>query len=332
MHLFLEPLADRLVEKTEAEAVFVQLIEALANAGFATEVRNGGTDSLLIFTRIASDRLVASQAYRYRIQDWLYGIRTVAPNQDMKQYFEGEPVSEAERLRLAYLLITKPRNDGGAGITPKSGQWKFVDSIFPLHDHTFNKSWIKQWSSKYSLEDSDIDLIRDKFGEKVAFYFAFLQSYFTFLFFPATFGLGAWLILGKFSWLYALVNSLWCVIFFEHWKMKELDLAVQWSVRGVSKLQLPRSKFQYEREEQDPVTGELIKVYSPLKRLSNQLLQIPFAIACITILGGLIAACFAIEIFLSEVYNGPFKQYLVSVGYWSNSSQGTQLFLTVWLP
>lgn len=240
-------------------------------------------------------------------------MRSAAPNKDLDQDFSGEPVSEAERLRLAYLLITKSKNDGGAGITPQRGRWKFVDSIFPLHNHAFNKSWIKQWGSKYFLEDSDINQIRDKFGEKVAFYFAFLQSYFTFLLFPATFGLGAWLLLGKFSWLYALVNSLWSVIFFEHWKLKERDLAVQWSVRGVSNIQLPRSQFQPEREEQDSVTGEVVGVYSPFKRLARQLLQVPFAIACIVILGGLIAGCFAIEIFISEVYNGPFSQYLVGL-------------------
>jgi len=53
-------------------------------------------------------------------------------------------------------------------------------------------------------------------------------------------------------------------------------------------------------------------VYSPYSRLARQLLQVPFAAACVVALGGLIAGCFAIEIFITEVYNGPFKQYLVS--------------------
>jgi len=62
----------------------------------------------------------------------------------------------------------------------------------------------------------------------------------------------------------------------------------------------------------DPITGEEIKVYSPVKRLARQLLQVPFAIAAATVLGSIIAGCFAIEIFISEVYGGPFKGYLVS--------------------
>ncbi|KAK7734961.1 hypothetical protein SLS53_007738 [Cytospora paraplurivora] len=298
-------------EAAKAEASFVQLIEALASVGLATEVRRGDDTSLLIFLKIASEDLLKQQVYRYRVQDWLYGVRASAPNKDVALYFENEPVVEAEKLRLVYLLITKPKSEGGAGVTPKIGQWKFVKSVFPLHNHTFNKHFIKQLSTKYFIEENDINEIRDKFGEKIAFYFAFMQSYFAFLLFPAAFGFGAWLVLGQFSWFYAIVNSLWSVIFFEYWKKKEVDLAVQWGVRGVSRIQHPRSEFQFERVVQDPVTGEHVKVYPPLKRLQRQLLQLPFAIVCLLVLGSLIIFCFAIEIFLSEVYNGPLKQYLV---------------------
>jgi hypothetical protein len=80
----------------------------------------------------------------------------------------------------------------------------------------------------------------------------------------------------------------------------------------VGRIQVPRSQFQFEREGIDPVTGEVVKVYSPFKRLARQLLQGPFALACVLVLGGLIVSCFSIEIFINEVYTGPFKQYLVS--------------------
>ncbi|AEO55360.1 hypothetical protein MYCTH_40920, partial [Thermothelomyces thermophilus ATCC 42464] len=318
-------------ESAEAEAAFTQLIEDLSAVGFATEVRPGRTpSSLLIFVKLASPARLKSQVYRARVQDWLFGVRPSAPTPSdpfcssfsspssadnaaaIDRYFaEEEPVTEAERLRLAYELITRPRNEGGgAGVTPGRGRWRFVGSIFPLHDRAFNRAWIAGWSKKYYLDESDINLIRYRFGEQVAFYFAFLQSYFLFLVFPAAFGFAAWLLLGPFSWVYAVVNCLWAVIFFEHWKMKEADLAVQWGVRGVGRIQLPRTQFKFDREGIDPVTGEVVKLYSPYKRLARQLLQVPFAAACVLALGGVIAGCFAIEIFVNEVYNGPFKQYL----------------------
>lgn len=254
---------------------------------------------------------MATQIYRERVQDWLYGVRATSPEKDVDKAFQDEPVTDAERLRLVYLLITKPKNDGGAGITPTVGQWKEVASIFPLHNHAFNRQWIKQWSSKYILDEKDLHHIRDKFGESVAFYFAFVQSYFSFLLFHAAFGFGAWIIFGQYSFFYAFMNSLWTVVFFEWWKKKEVDLAVQWGVRGVSRIQHPRTQFKWDHEAADPVTGEPVKIYSPTKRLKSQLLQIPFAFACLVVLGAIYLFCFSIEIFLSEVYNGPLKSYLV---------------------
>ncbi|KAI1393938.1 DUF590-domain-containing protein [Hypoxylon trugodes] len=297
-------------DRAEAEAGFTQLIEALTRVGLASEVRNGDESSLLVFVKVASEKHLANQIYRERVQDWLYGVRITAPEKDVGKEFTNQPVSEAERLRTVYLLITKPKNEGGAGITPKIGQWKDVVSVFPLHNHAFNRQWIKQWSTKYFLNEQDLDQIRDRFGESVAFYFAFVQSYFAFLAFPAAFGFGAWLILDRYSWFYALVNSLWSIVFFEWWKKKEVDLAVQWGVRGVSRIQRPRTQFRWDHEAADPVTGEAVKVYSPVKRLKTQLLQIPFALGCLAILGALYVFCFSIEIFLSEIYNGPFKSYL----------------------
>ena len=208
-------------------------------------------------------------------------------------------------------MITKFQNDGGAGIVPGSGRWKHVASVFPLHNPSFNKAWIQKWSTKYLLDQADLDEIRDNFGEMVAFYFAFVQSYFRFLVFPAAAGFGAWMVLGQFSTVYANISCVWSVVFFEYWKQKEVDLAVQWGVRGVSAIQQPRPQFKWEYEAEDSVTGEPVKVYDPVKRLKTQLLQIPFALVCVTVLGGLITTCNSLEVFINEVYSGSGKQYLV---------------------
>lgn len=118
------------------------------------------------------------------MQDWLYGVRTNAPQKDIHTNLSEEPVTEAERLRLLYLLMTKSHNEGGAGIAPKSGEWKNVEAIFALHDQKFNKSWVTSLTSKYFLNEKDFKEIKDRFGEKIAFYFTFLQAYFLALTFP----------------------------------------------------------------------------------------------------------------------------------------------------
>lgn len=103
-----------------------------------------------------------------RVRDWIHGIRAAAPPKETRQALEAEPLYEAERLRIIYQLITNPVAEGGAGIKPKEGEWECVESIFALHDHEYNKEWLKKWSSSYTLSTEDLDEIRNRLGEKVS--------------------------------------------------------------------------------------------------------------------------------------------------------------------
>ena len=64
-------------------------------------------------------------------------------------------------------MITSPEEDGGAGITPKRGEWENVEAVFPLQNHAKNKQWLNEWSRKTFLTAEDFDHIRDAVGEKV---------------------------------------------------------------------------------------------------------------------------------------------------------------------
>ncbi len=102
-----------------------------------------------------------------RVKDWLYGVRAAQPDKEAQNSMTSQPLTEAERYRIIYHMITDPTEEGGAGITPKQGQWKNVESIFPLHDQQFNKEWIRKWSTLTILKAEDLDAIRDHLGEKV---------------------------------------------------------------------------------------------------------------------------------------------------------------------
>ena len=121
------------------------------------------------------------------------------------------------------------------------------------------------------------------------------------------------MLLGSYSTIYAIASCLWCVVFVEYWKQQEIDLRIRWACAGVSAVQAKRIEFRHEREIRDPVTGETVKTYPAHKRVLRQILQIPFAVLASMVLGSLIAVCFGIEIFISEVYGGPFKSILVSL-------------------
>jgi len=146
---------------------------------------------------------------------------------------------------------------------------------------------------------------------QIGYYYAFLQSYFTFMIFPAAFGFSCWVLLGTYSPVYAIVNGLWCVVFVEWWKRQELELAIRWNVKNVSSIEDKRKEFHPEKITIDPITGEEVAFFPAKKRIQRQLLQIPLALLCVVALGTVICTCFAIEIFLSEVYDGPLKSILV---------------------
>jgi anoctamin-10 len=131
--------------------------------------------------------------------------------------------------------------------------------------------------------------------------------------FPAAFGLVSWLIFGYFSPVYGLVSAVWCTVFTEYWRHQETDLAVRWGVRGVSKIDTRHRLFSPEKTVTDPVTGEKVGFFPSSRRFARQLLQVPFALTVIVCLGTVIATCFGIEVFISEVYNGPLKSVLVFI-------------------
>lgn len=146
---------------------FEKLIQALTRVGLSTEVRNGSNHSLLIFVKAASDEYLYGEVYRSRMKDWLNGVRTAAPDKEIQLALDGDPMCISERLRIVFQLITNPREEGGAGITPKEGEWQEVETVFALHDHEYNRGWIKRWATTYILDIKDLDEIRDRFGEKV---------------------------------------------------------------------------------------------------------------------------------------------------------------------
>ncbi|KAH8433811.1 anoctamin family protein [Aspergillus melleus] len=296
-------------DPAQATSQLESLLRRLSEVGLQTEVREGDETTVLVFVRASRKKHLRHAVYQSRIRDWLYGVRHDEPESETS----AEPQTESERLRVIYHMITVPKEAGGAGISPRHGEWENVLAIFPLHDVDTNNDCIRDWSKKTFLSPEDLDQIRNTFGESVGFYFAFLQSYFKFLLFPAAFGFSCWLLLGSYSIIYTIVNSLWGIIFVEYWKRQEEDLSCRWQTKGVSAVRAKRRQFIPDKEVHDESTGEVRGVFSASRRMYRQLLQVPFALLSTVALGLIIGTCFAIEIFISEIYNGPLKTYLVFI-------------------
>ncbi|OGM44725.1 plasma membrane stress response protein (Ist2) [Aspergillus bombycis] len=286
---------------------FRALIKDLQEAKLQVQVRPGYGASLLLCIRVPRDHL-GNMVYKSRVKDWLYGIIHELPIGDEHTSIDSE--TPAEELRSVYHAVTWSKALGGAAVTAQLGQWKNVASTFPLHDPTANANLLRKWSQTLLLNAEDLDAIRALYGEKVAYYFAFIQCYSTFLVFPAAWGVFTWLYLGPYSITSAVVNCLWCIVFVEYWKIRETDLSLRWNVRGVGALKVNRPQYIWDKEVRDSVTGETVRVFPAHKQFLRQLLLLPFASIASLALGSLIVVTFAMEILIGEVYTGPFKEYL----------------------
>ena len=122
---------------------------------------------MLIFVKAADGDQFENEIYKQRVKDWLHGLRAAQPDRETKDVLNQNPATDAERHRVVHHLITSPVSEGGAGINVGSTDWKHVEAIFPLHDHSFNKHWMTKWATTTFLKAEDLDEIRDSFGEKV---------------------------------------------------------------------------------------------------------------------------------------------------------------------
>ncbi|OJJ50663.1 hypothetical protein ASPZODRAFT_55785 [Penicilliopsis zonata CBS 506.65] len=296
------------IDSTLAVDEFRALIQQLEDAHLHTQVRPGNDTSLLVFIRIPRDRL-GVMIHESRVKDWLHGITHSLPIAD-REPIDVTAETPSEELRSIYHAVTWQKQLGGAGITPGVGKWKHVTAAFPLHDPLANAELLRRWSRTTTLSSEDLDAIRALFGEKVAFYFAFIHCYSLFLLFPTVCGVVCWLYGGPYSILFGILNGIWCIVFVEYWKIRETELSLRWKVKGSGVLKVNRIQYTWEKEVIDSITGEIHKVFSTKKQLLRQLLLIPFVFVASLALGTLIVGTFALEVFISEVYNGPLKGYL----------------------
>lgn len=90
------------------------------------------------------------------VHDWLTGVK-VADTGEAEQMLQPAKVrdrslddlTDADRVRMVYSLITGLPSEGGAGIYP--GETPFVEGVLGLHDWDFNKVSEKKGRNRCGL-------------------------------------------------------------------------------------------------------------------------------------------------------------------------------------
>lgn len=279
----------------EAEKSLSKLLSQLDKFGFHAQIRPDDFEQLLVFVKLSNEKL--SQLLKDQsVKEYLYGLRNEFGDDDSN-------LSSNDRIPLVYGALVNPLDEGGAGITVNSGDWAFVTKIAPIWDVKESESLLKS-VLKFSFTERDVERIREVAGSRVALYFEFLRNYYNWLVIASIGGVISSLLFKRFSIIFTFLNALWGIVFLSSWKKREDVLRIQWGLQGVDKIQV-------RRQEYVGVTNELDSAYSPnAGRTLKKLAFIPVAIVAAIILLSYQIACFFIEIFLTEIYQGPGKLVL----------------------
>ncbi|KAF9262938.1 DUF590-domain-containing protein [Marasmius fiardii PR-910] len=283
-------------EVTKAEEQYKLMIRLLTTAGFSAVGRRGDSLGHILVFVSCPEQLLRNLVKTERDSDFLHGL-PVTPI--TKATAAALPIAPADRLRLVHAYITSSPADGGLGINSESKQWNLVESVITLHDRRFNEQWIHAWTTKRMGVSVGLERLRQQFGESVALYFAFLDSYTRALVIPAALGLSFYFLGNPYSPIYSSLLVLWSIGFVEWWRVREKLISVRFGTQGSYKVEKRRVNID-PREKPRWWDREL-----------RMLSSVPVILAFATFLGLLMTAIFVFEAFVTQLYTGP-AQKLVS--------------------
>ncbi|KAF7722025.1 hypothetical protein EC973_003747 [Apophysomyces ossiformis] len=313
--------------ESDVKDALANTVNKISKAGLTCQVRPGPQNGILLILNAEPNGNLYnlllclpqpfSQLILGSIRDFLLGVRVDDIREDAIAARGVDDFTDAERLRLVHDILTSAEKDGGADISPNVD--KYVEAIMPLHDEKFDHEWIETWARKWLIDNDDLTKIRDHFGEKVAFYFAFLQNYFLWLSVPSVLGILIYLTHSNtLSITYSMAMLVWAVVFTETWKRKQQELAVMWGVRNCSKYERRRAAFKGDKTVRDEVTGEEMPFCPAWKIFLRRALSVPGVAVGAVLLSIIVGFVFILQLFLHEYYDGPFRQilhYAPTIGY-----------------
>ncbi|KAI0741264.1 DUF590-domain-containing protein [Daedaleopsis nitida] len=271
----------------QAAQQYTRLLEVLKNGHLQVVGKRGEKEGqLLVLVQCPEDTL-KRLVQRERYSDFLCGLPTTNPTGTRD--LTNTPLTPADRLRLVYTYVTATPADGGLGVAPGSSTWDRVESVMVLHDHEFNESWIRAWTTR-QLGFVKFDRIREQFGEAIALYFHFLSFYTKQLTFISTVGVLFYFLALPYSTIYSCILVLWSIVFVEWWRIKQRQLSVAWGTQGSFRVEKRRAQ------------------YIPLswwRKDLRALASLPVILFFASVLAVLLTGIFVFEAFVTHLYTGP---------------------------
>lgn len=270
------------------------LLDTLDKKGFKTAARPGPNpnESVLIFVRLASSAYV-DLAEKDLVKNYEFGVTSKGDS--------------ADRARLIWQYLNSPEVCGGAGITPGKGNWSFVTSITPISGYLSDKSLAANAQKVLLTPELETLSIKENHGVQIALYFEFLKFYIGGLAVLSIFGIVAHVKSKNYSLTYSFVNLIWGTLFLLLWKRRERYLVNFWGVQNVHRV----DKYNADLTTLNAKTSSYKhRDGNEGKRFVRQVAFAPVALAFVGVLVSYQLSCFVLEIFLTEIYDGPGKMFV----------------------
>ncbi|TYZ64199.1 hypothetical protein PybrP1_005501 [[Pythium] brassicae (nom. inval.)] len=281
-----------IIEKLVAHGLDVDIIEG----DFSRMVRGGGDSGaqgskyFVLLVR-GNDAALAAYGRRLKFQTWLRS----GNSREVKALVTGDPiVTPADRVQVIDHIIRE-----GAKITTENPH---VHSVFPVHDPATNEYILNTFVQTQKMEYLSARFLakmRAHFGEKVAYYFAFMDCYNKSLLPIAALGvlltsvrgaLGTALYMQALVFWALLVSVVWSYWVLKKWSRRNSELNFEWANNLETKAIVYKNpKFRGESFV-NPVSGRPDQSYPSWKRYPKYLAVALFMVLQISIMM-LVIAC-----------------------------------------
>ncbi|MCP8717615.1 MAG: anoctamin [Asgard group archaeon] len=275
-----------------------KLIDLLYDKGFAAQIRQGDLTQLLVFVKLSSYKF-SEEAEKDLIKNYEFGVTA---KDDLF----------ASKLRIIYNYLTNPVSCDGCGLTPQSGEWKFINSIVPITDAFLETTFVEDLKTNVlSQPPLSTNEIKHTYGTQIALYFEFIKHYSFWLVLLSILGLFSYVRQNqRFLMAYSITNLIWGAVFLSSWHRREQHLVNSWGVQNCHLIEDHNTELARVNEKYEEKSTYFHSNNSDGIRFFKQLAFIPIALGFTAVLVSYQLACFCIEIFLTDIYNGPGKSLL----------------------
>jgi anoctamin-10 len=290
----------RIVDKLCGQGLFVDIIDGGHSKG---EINSG----FIVLLVRAADEVVHAHVTRFRAHMWVEHGAVVDMEQDVAQR-RNEPMTPAERVEIVDYIIEQRANLSARDI--------WIHDMFPMHNKSVTDTliarWVVSWRFFQAHEDQKIvRSLRYNFGEKVAYYFAFLGFYNKALVPIALLGIAVQLlhhVVPMETYMRILpfwglgVSVVWSFSFLKCWERENACMQYEWNQKlHVKQIEYPNKRFHGEKRV-NPVTGVSELVYPAWRRLPKYFCVFLFMLLQTVIMLVLVAVWVTIYEMLKATY------------------------------